>query len=59
MLVTSILEVSAQDAYIMRSKGKINVLLHILLLAASMHINLKSDHYDRQTWIIQGGSSTL
>ena len=59
MLVTPILELSAHDAYIMRSKGKINLSLHILLLTASIHILLKSDYYDRYTWIIQGGSSML
>ncbi len=59
MIVTPILELSTQDAHLLRAKGKINVSLHTILLAASMHIHLKPDRYDRQRWIIQGGAFIL
>ncbi len=59
MIVIPILELSASDAYLLRAKGKSNVSLHITLLAASMHIHLKPDHFDRQRWTVQGGVSIL
>src|SRR6266542_3363315 len=59
MIVTPILELSASDAYLLRTKGKSNVSLHITLLAASMHIHLKLDHFDRQRWTVQRGVSIL
>src|SRR6266496_6169998 len=59
MIVNPILELSTHDAYLLRAMGKINVSLHIILLAASMCIHLKPDHYDRQRWIIQGGAHSL
>src|SRR6266542_4378035 len=55
----SVWDLTRQDIVHLKQGSKSNLALHSLIIARSIEINFRTDHFERDLWTIKGGVTLL